>query len=81
MLIRDLIGQGLSSGVCNQECPFTIATGAEKSITFDGATDEHFTCLDNKDGTCSVSYRPTAPGDYKIMVKFENENIPGRVVK
>ena len=79
MLIRDLIGQGLSTGVCNQACPFTIATGGGKSITFDGASD--FTCIANNDGTCSVSYRPTAPGDYKILVKFNQKNIKGRVVK
>merc|ERR1712226_112951 len=31
---------------------------------------------DNNDGTCDVSYYPTAPGEYKIIVKFDDEHIP-----
>ena len=32
---------------------------------------------DNKDGTVSVNYLPTAPGEYKISVRFGDKNIKG----
>lgn len=32
---------------------------------------------DNKDGTVSVTYLPTAPGEYKISVRFGDKNIKG----
>lgn len=32
---------------------------------------------DNKDGTVAVSYLPTAPGEYKISVRFGDKNIKG----
>lgn len=32
---------------------------------------------DNKDGTVSVSYLPTAPGEYKISVRFGDKHIKG----
>lgn len=39
----------------------------------------HFqiTCHDNKDGTVSVSYLPTAPGEYKVTVRFGDKHIKG----
>lgn len=33
--------------------------------------------MDNKDGTCTVSYLPTLPGDYNILVKYNDEHIAG----
>lgn len=35
-------------------------------------------CLDNNDGTCTVEYVPTKPGDYDIVIKFADEDIPGK---
>lgn len=35
------------------------------------------TCHDNKDGTVSVSYLPTAPGEYKVAVRFGDKHIKG----
>ena len=32
---------------------------------------------DNKDGTVAVNYLPTAPGEYKISVRFGDKNIKG----
>lgn len=43
----------------------------------EGPSKAEITCKDNKDGTCLVSYLPTAPGDYNINVKFDNKHIPG----
>jgi filamin len=33
--------------------------------------------VDNGDGTCTVSYIPTAPGEYNITVKFADSHISG----
>ena len=46
-------------------------------MAVEGPSKAEITCVDNKDGTCSVSYLPTAPGEYTITVKFDDENIPG----
>lgn len=33
--------------------------------------------MDNQDGTCTVSYLPVLPGDYSILVKYNDKHIPG----
>lgn len=43
----------------------------------EGPSKAEISCHDNKDGTVSVSYLPTAPGEYKISVKFGDKNIKG----
>lgn len=47
------------------------------SLAVEGPSKAEISCKDNKDGTCTVSYLPTAPGDYNIIVKFDNNHIPG----
>lgn len=47
------------------------------SLAVEGPSKAEITCKDNKDGTCTVSYMPTAPGDYNIIVKFDNKHISG----
>lgn len=55
---------------------FLFQTGG-LSLAVEGPSKAEITCKDNKDGTCTVSYLPTAPGDYNIIVKFDNKHIPG----
>lgn len=43
----------------------------------EGPSKAEISCKDNKDGTCTVSYMPTAPGDYNIIVKFDDKHIAG----
>ena len=43
----------------------------------EGPSKAEITCKDNKDGTCTVSYLPTAPGDYSIIVRFDDKHVPG----
>lgn len=43
----------------------------------EGPSKAEISCQDNKDGTCAVSYLPTAPGDYSIIVRFDEHHIPG----
>ena len=43
-----------------------------------GPSKAEVNCEDNHDGTCTVGYTPTKPGDYDITVKFAGEDIPGK---
>lgn len=54
---------------------FSLSGGL--SLAVEGPSKAEITCKDNKDGTCTVSYLPTAPGDYNIIVKFDNKHISG----
>uniref|UniRef100_A0A3Q3WU36 Calponin-homology (CH) domain-containing protein n=1 Tax=Mola mola TaxID=94237 RepID=A0A3Q3WU36_MOLML len=57
--------------------PTVKYNGCGLSLAVEGPSKAEITCKDNKDGTCTVSYLPTAPGDYNIIVKFDNKHIPG----
>lgn len=46
-------------------------------MAIEGPSKAEISCVDNKDGTCSVSYLPTLPGDYNILVKYNADHIPG----
>lgn len=47
----------------------------------EGPCEAQLECLDNGDGTCSVSYVPTEPGDYNINILFADTHIPGSPFK
>ncbi|XP_039904314.1 filamin-C-like isoform X6 [Simochromis diagramma] len=74
-------GPGLSHGTMNRPATFTIVTEdageGGLSLAVEGPSKAEISCKDNKDGTCTVSYLPTAPGDYNIIVKFDDKHIPG----
>ncbi|XP_077400550.1 filamin-C isoform X3 [Vanacampus margaritifer] len=74
-------GPGLSHGVANAPATFTIATKdageGGLSLAVEGPSKAEISCKDNKDGTCTVSYLPTAPGDYIVIVKFDDKHIAG----
>uniref|UniRef100_A0A671Y2Z2 Filamin C n=1 Tax=Sparus aurata TaxID=8175 RepID=A0A671Y2Z2_SPAAU len=74
-------GPGLSYGMVNKAATFTVVTKnageGGLSLAVEGPSKAEITCKDNKDGTCTVSYMPTAPGDYNIIVKFDNKHISG----
>lgn len=57
--------------------PFCLPFTGGLSLAVEGPSKAEISCKDNKDGTCTVSYLPTAPGDYNIIVKFDNSHIPG----
>jgi len=46
-------------------------------LAVEGPSKADISCHDNKDGTVSVTYLPTAPGEYRISVKFEDKHIKG----
>uniref|UniRef100_A0A8C8S3S3 Filamin A n=1 Tax=Pelusios castaneus TaxID=367368 RepID=A0A8C8S3S3_9SAUR len=74
-------GPGLQGGQAGSPAPFTIDTkGAGTGglgLTVEGPCEAKIECLDNGDGTCSVSYLPTEPGDYNINILFAGAHVPG----
>ncbi|XP_061815670.1 filamin-C isoform X1 [Nerophis lumbriciformis] len=74
-------GPGLSHGVANEPATFMIATKdageGGLSLAVEGPSKAEISCKDNKNGTCTVSYLPTAAGDYNIIVKFDDKHIAG----
>jgi len=47
------------------------------ALAVEGPSKAEIHCVDNKDGTCSVSYLPTVPGEYSIIIKFADQHIVG----
>lgn len=47
------------------------------SLAIEGPSKADISCMDNQDGTCTVSYLPVLPGDYSILVKYNDKHIPG----
>ncbi|TRY66792.1 hypothetical protein DNTS_009583 [Danionella cerebrum] len=74
-------GPGLKGGLVSSPAEFTIDTrGAGTGglgLTVEGPTEAKIECCDNGDGTCSVSYLPTEPGEYLVNILFEDVHIPG----
>lgn len=68
------LGAGVRAGPLTSAPP--PLTGG-LSLAVEGPSKAEITCKDNKDGTCTVSYLPTAPGDYSIIVRFDDKHIPG----
>lgn len=78
-------GPGLQGGKVGVPAPFTIDTkGAGTGglgLTVEGPCEAKIECQDNGDGSCSVSYLPTEPGDYAINILFADRHIPGSPFK
>lgn len=50
-------------------------------MAIEGPSEAKMTCKDNRDGSCTVEYIPTVPGDYDISIKFADQAIPGSPFK
>nr|DBA18651.1 TPA: hypothetical protein GDO54_016875 [Pyxicephalus adspersus] len=74
-------GPGLIYGVANKPATFTIVTEdageGGLDLAIEGPSKAEISCIDNKDGTCTVTYLPTLPGDYSILVKYNDTHIAG----
>lgn len=65
----------LSVDIC-MSCFIRLPPGG-LSLAVEGPSKAEITCIDNKDGTCSVQYLPTAAGEYNIIIKFADKHISG----
>jgi len=74
-------GPGLVTGKVDQPAEFTIVTkdagAGGLSLAVEGPSKTEIECVENSDGTLSVSYMPLEPGAYQISVKFDDEDIAG----
>nr|CDS33789.1 filamin [Hymenolepis microstoma] len=74
-------GPGLSHGRVGEPAEFTLVTreagAGGLSIAVEGPSKADIVCRDNKNGTCSASYLPLAPGEYTISIKFMDQHIQG----
>uniref|UniRef100_A0A8C9QV41 Filamin A n=1 Tax=Scleropages formosus TaxID=113540 RepID=A0A8C9QV41_SCLFO len=74
-------GPGLIHGMVNKPAIFTVDTKdageGGLSLAIEGPSKADISCTDNQDGTCTVSYLPVLPGDYSILVKYNDKHIPG----
>ncbi|XP_041952722.1 filamin-A isoform X1 [Alosa sapidissima] len=74
-------GPGLIHGMVNKPAVFTVDTKdageGGLSLAIEGPSKADISCTDNQDGTCTVSYLPVLPGDYNILVKYNEKHIPG----
>ncbi|KAI2658987.1 Filamin-B [Labeo rohita] len=74
-------GPGLVYGTANKTAMFTIytedASEGGLDLAIEGPSKAEINCVDNKDGTCTVSYLPTLPGDYNILVRYNDKHIAG----
>jgi filamin len=78
-------GPGLERGVVNQPANFTVWTRdagpGGLAVAIEGPAKTEIDCKDNGDGSCSITYVPTEPGEYTVHVRFADENIPGAPFK
>ena len=74
-------GPGLTHGACNESASFRIVTkdagSGDLSVAVEGSSKAEIRSKDNRDGTCDVTYWPTAPGEYTITVKFAGKHVVG----
>lgn len=61
-----------------EEIFFTLTGYGGLSLSIEGPSKADIECLDNEDGSCRVTYKPTEPGNYIINIKFSDEHVPGK---
>lgn len=63
---------GLERGIVEEPCEFTVITKdagpGGLSLAVEGPSKSEIQCVDNGDGSCSVSYVPKEPGKYLFDV-------------
>ncbi|CAL8084394.1 unnamed protein product [Calicophoron daubneyi] len=72
-------GPGLVGGVVNRPAVFVVETNGETGalgFSIEGPSEARIDCTDNGDGSATVAYWPTAPGEYAVHILCNDENIP-----
>lgn len=76
-------GPGLEGGMIGDEMVIdldsTAAGEGGLSLSLLGPSKAQLGCDDHQDGTATLKFTPDAPGEYKLTVKFGDENVPGSV--
>lgn len=72
--LDQIFGPGVHKDL--QKCHSPLFLGG-LDLAIEGPSKAEISCIDNKDGTCTVTYLPTLPGNYSILVKYNDKHIPG----
>ena len=51
------------------------------ALAVEGPSKAEIKCVDNKDGTCNVTYFPKKIGQYEVTVKFADKHVAGSPFK
>lgn len=74
-------GATLKDGKTQTDNTFTIDTRdagyGGLSLSIEGPSKAQIKCLDQVDGTLQISYKPTAPGNYILNLKFADHHVEG----
>lgn len=74
-------GTGLANGKTNIDNTFIIDTRdagyGGLSLSIEGPSKVQIKCLDQEDGTLQIAYKPTAPGNYVMNLKFADHHVEG----
>jgi filamin len=46
-------------------------------LSIEGPSKADIECVDNEDGSCKVTYKPTEPGTYILNIKFADKHVKG----
>ncbi|KAK5984344.1 Filamin-A, partial [Trichostrongylus colubriformis] len=72
-------GPGLQNTIVGEPAAFTVCAkgtaAKELSVTIEGPAQSRIKIHDNKDGTCSVTWIPPVPGEYKVHVKLGGKEV------
>ena len=73
-------GQGLVRGNCNKLNEFDIYTreagAGELALIVEGPSKPELSYTDRKDGSCHIGYKVSSPGEYRISVMFNDQEVP-----
>ena len=74
-------GSGLNSGKTNVYNDISVQVkdyiNGKLTTEIEGPSRVTIKYIDNHDGTIKVSYKPTIPGDYTIVLKLDTFHLPG----
>jgi len=62
-------------------CIFTGAGTGSLGLAIEGPSEAKMTCVDNRDGSCTIEYMPTESGVYDVSIQFAETHIPGSPFK
>ncbi|XGW29369.1 hypothetical protein V3C99_008859 [Haemonchus contortus] len=72
-------GPGLQNSIVGEPAAFTVCAkgtaAKELSVSIEGPAQSRIKIHDNKDGTCSVTWVPPVPGEYKVHVKLGGKEV------
>ena len=76
-------GPGLDGGRLGEEMVIDVDTSAAGegglAISLAGPSKAALECDDHQDGTATLKFKPDIPGEYKLDIKFGDEDVPGSV--